>query len=121
MAFGRVFLLLSVLVCALAVLFTVDVFQTYRDAILDQMPASVKESVEDYVERVQSLIGFKSAPQMFTKEELALYKGKNGGPIYLAILGKVFDVSRGRKHYGPDGGYNGFAGNLNKEVSEGRN
>ena len=29
----------------------------------------------------------------FTKEELALYNGKNGKPAYIAYKGKVYDVS----------------------------
>ena len=29
----------------------------------------------------------------FTKEELALYNGKNGKPVYVAYKGKVYDVS----------------------------
>jgi len=31
-------------------------------------------------------------------------------PIYIGIKGKVYDVTKGKKHYGKGGGYNGFAG-----------
>ncbi|XP_046635300.1 neuferricin-like [Daphnia pulicaria] len=48
--------------------------------------------------------------RVFTKEELANYKGENGGDIYLAIMGRVFDVTRGRDFYGPGGGYAFFSG-----------
>ena len=34
----------------------------------------------------------------------------DGSPIYLAVAGDVYDVSDGRAHYGPDGGYGGFSG-----------
>ena len=37
---------------------------------------------------------------MVSARELAFSRGAGGGPIYLAVLGQVFDVSRGRKHYG---------------------
>lgn len=37
---------------------------------------------------------------LFTAESLAAFRGQNGGPMYLAILGEVFDVSKGRKKYG---------------------
>lgn len=47
---------------------------------------------------------------VFTKDELARYKGYDGGRVYLAIVGNVYDVTRGKKHYGPGGGYEFFAG-----------
>ncbi|MGD2206768.1 MAG: cytochrome b5 domain-containing protein [Anaerolineae bacterium] len=31
--------------------------------------------------------------QRFTREELADYDGKNGGPAYIAFEGRVYDVS----------------------------
>ena len=48
--------------------------------------------------------------RIFTKEELANNKGENGGDIYLAFMGRVFDVTRGRDYYGPGGGYAFFSG-----------
>lgn len=40
--------------------------------------------------------------KVFTTEELGMYDGKHrrGGPLYLAILGSVFDVTQGKRHYG---------------------
>ncbi|XP_058189046.1 membrane-associated progesterone-binding protein 4 [Rhododendron vialii] len=50
-------------------------------------------------------------PGLFTAQNLALYNGTDDGlPIHLAILGSVFDVTKGRSHYGAGGGYNHFAG-----------
>ncbi|KAI8530735.1 hypothetical protein RHMOL_Rhmol11G0082700 [Rhododendron molle] len=50
-------------------------------------------------------------PGLFTAQNLALYNGTDDGlPILLAILGSVFDVTKGRSHYGAGGGYNHFAG-----------
>lgn len=54
----------------------------------------------------------KSGARMVTKNELAAH-GHSGPlkPIWLAMLGKVFDVDKGAEHYyGPDGGYNFFTG-----------
>ncbi|CAI0374826.1 unnamed protein product [Linum tenue] len=49
--------------------------------------------------------------RLFTVEELALYNGTDETlPILLGILGSVFDVTKGRSHYGVGGGYNHFAG-----------
>ncbi|XP_010895336.2 neuferricin [Esox lucius] len=50
-------------------------------------------------------------PRLITKDELSLYNGdENSRGLYLAILGQVFDVEKGMKHYGPGGGYHFFAG-----------
>uniref|UniRef100_H2M7U7 Neuferricin n=2 Tax=Oryzias latipes TaxID=8090 RepID=H2M7U7_ORYLA len=47
--------------------------------------------------------------------ELSLYHGGAGSRgLYLAILGQVFDVHKGYKHYGPGGAYHFMAG---KDVS----
>nr|CAG4638611.1 EOG090X0A5G [Cyclestheria hislopi] len=53
-----------------------------------------------------------SSPRCYfsTKSELSNFKGIDGGPIYLAIMGKVFDVTKGVEYYGPGGGYSFFAG-----------
>lgn len=48
----------------------------------------------------------------FTKEILKTYTGKNNKPIYLSILGNIFDVSKAKKYYGPGENYNVFTGKL---------
>lgn len=46
-----------------------------------------------------------------THEELRKYDGKGpDGRICVAVCGKVFDVSKGRRFYGPDGPYSTFGG-----------
>lgn len=47
---------------------------------------------------------------LFTKELLSQYTG-DSEKLYLSILGEVFDVSQGKKHYGKGEGYHGFTGN----------
>ncbi|XP_013889175.1 neuferricin isoform X2 [Austrofundulus limnaeus] len=44
-----------------------------------------------------------SAPaRLLSRQELSLYDGEGGSRgLYLAILGQVFDVSKGHQHYGP--------------------
>ncbi|KAK7306886.1 hypothetical protein VNO77_44846 [Canavalia gladiata] len=56
-------------------------------------------------------IKFDTPQKLFNAEELALFNGTNEGlPILLGILGSVFDVTKGKSHYGSGGGYNHFAG-----------
>lgn len=46
-----------------------------------------------------------------TLDELALYNGTDASlPIYVAINGKVYDVSNSRETYGPGGTYGFFSG-----------
>lgn len=53
----------------------------------------------------------QSGPKQYTDSDLAAYDGTNPDlPILLAINGTIFDVSRGRKFYGPGGSYSFFAG-----------
>uniref|UniRef100_A0ACD5XHU6 Uncharacterized protein n=1 Tax=Avena sativa TaxID=4498 RepID=A0ACD5XHU6_AVESA len=50
-------------------------------------------------------------PRLWTPEELSAYNGTDEAlPILLGILGSVFDVTKGRSHYGPGGGYHHFSG-----------
>ncbi|KAH8408957.1 hypothetical protein KR009_004545 [Drosophila setifemur] len=51
-----------------------------------------------------------TASALFTPAELAKFDGEEGRPIYLALLGSVFDVTRGIKHYGAGCSYNFFVG-----------
>ncbi|XP_014277717.1 neuferricin [Halyomorpha halys] len=47
---------------------------------------------------------------LFTANELKQFSGESTDKIYLSILGKVFDVSKGKKYYGVGKTYHGFAG-----------
>ncbi|XP_034034876.1 neuferricin isoform X1 [Thalassophryne amazonica] len=49
--------------------------------------------------------------RLLTTRELSLYDGEvTSKGLYLAILGHVFDVQKGYKHYGPGGAYHLMAG-----------
>lgn len=53
----------------------------------------------------------QQGPKEFTDADLKEFDGTDPEkPIYLAINGTIYDVSNGRKHYGPGGGYHFFAG-----------
>ncbi|CAL8398373.1 unnamed protein product [Boreogadus saida] len=49
--------------------------------------------------------------RVLSRDELSLYDGASGSKgLYLAIIGQVFDVQKGDRHYGVNGGYHGMAG-----------
>ncbi|XP_012720653.1 neuferricin [Fundulus heteroclitus] len=49
--------------------------------------------------------------RLLSRSDLSLYNGEKGSRgLYLAILGQVFDVHKGHKHYGPGGAYQSMAG-----------
>jgi predicted heme/steroid binding protein len=49
--------------------------------------------------------------KVFTTDQLALFDGsRSSKPVYLAIMGRVYDVEKGRKHYSANGAYHFFAG-----------
>lgn len=51
------------------------------------------------------MLKYSTADKLFTKSELADFKFK-----YLAIVGEIFDVTSGERHYGEEGHYNFFTG-----------
>ena len=48
--------------------------------------------------------------KLMTPSQLKTYDGSEGSPgLYIGLLGHVFDVSKGKDHYGPGGGYSFFS------------
>lgn len=78
---------------------------------------NVVNVLESWLRQSVSDLSSLTPERMLTEDELTLYNGEpNSKGLYLAILGQVFDVERGRKHYGPGGGYHFFTGSFNKRV-----
>ncbi|XP_023579178.1 neuferricin [Octodon degus] len=61
--------------------------------------------------RLMGWCGSSAGFRLFIPEELSRYRGGPGDPgLYLALLGRVYDVSSGRRHYEPGAHYSSFAG-----------
>ncbi|KAG6448337.1 neuferricin [Manduca sexta] len=52
----------------------------------------------------------KNSIKVFLPDELLEYKGVVKRNLYVAVLGTVFDVTKGKKHYGKDSPYHYFTG-----------
>ncbi|XP_013392353.1 neuferricin-like [Lingula anatina] len=106
--------ILSFLVVVVALFLTLEVFQPQRDFLSSRM--------NDFLVLVRSLgsdsksihkVSKKTSAssKIFTKDELATFDGsESSNGLYLAIFGKIYDVSKGHQHYGPGGGYHFFVG-----------
>lgn len=61
--------------------------------------------------RPEVIKAWLNGPQQLTDADLKKYDGSNPDlPVYLAINGSIYDVTAGRRFYGPGGSYHFFAG-----------
>ena len=75
------------------------------------------DPIVEFVTKFQSLTE-DAKENIFTKKELSKYGAMNTKEkLYLAILGKVFDVSAGKQHYGKEGSYSFFTGKYQNSTS----
>jgi len=103
---------MSVLVGCFAAFVTLPVFQSCRDTVVGLITMSAPRwfNEDGRSSRLQSVVR-TSNDVVFSQKALMMYDGLDYSKrIYLAILGSVYDVSSGRKHYGPDGSYSFFSG-----------
>eukprot|EP00798_Chlamydomonas_sp_ICE-L_P024445 gene24445-10045_t len=54
--------------------------------------------------------GYVAYTNFVGNETLSVFNGDGGYPVYLSILGEVFDVTAGQRYYGKNGSYNFFVG-----------
>lgn len=82
--------------------------------VVDKIPytASILNNLHFYWSIASPILSSKiSKTKIFTSSELQEYNGEeNSKGLYLAILGDVYDVEKGVRHYGPGGPYHVFAG-----------
>jgi len=111
---------ISVLVGVIAVFLTLPAFRSHRDSIVSLLTTCPLHWFDD-ADRLSSSststslhsIVRTSSDAVFSQEDLLMYDGSDSSKaVYLAILGSVYDVSSGSRHYGPGGSYDFFSGLL---------
>jgi len=102
---------ISVIVGAIAVFLTLPAFRAQRDTITSLLTMYWFNGVGPSTS-AHGVVR-TGIDTMFSLEELNMYDGSDSSRgIYLAVLGSVYDVSAGRRHYGPGGSYAFFSGLL---------
>lgn len=69
-----------------------------------------RNELKSYYENFTSKVE-EDKPGIYTTTKLAQYDGANQNNLYLAVLGTVFDVTEGKRHYEKGAAYNYFIGN----------
>lgn len=84
-------------IIAIAVLTASLVFRTHLEALFE----SCKSLLSQTENNVSGL---------FSPTQLAEYNGINKDKLYLALLGVIYDVTEGSRHYSRDAPYHYFVG-----------
>lgn len=101
---------LILFVAIFSAIFWPQIKQQYYGYIISNTGSSEK-SDEKIDSTVGDVVGDVVGEKLFTKDELSKYDGEeNSLGLYLAIMGSVYDVERGSRHYGVGGSYHFFAG-----------
>lgn len=92
-------------------LLLIIVYFLYSRGFIKEIKSHLTEGTLNIVDTVYFELSENSdGPKVFTTSELKRYTNLEDG-LYLSILGQVFDVTKGAKHYGPGGNYYAFTGN----------
>eukprot|EP00957_Ditylum_brightwellii_P031990 2425604-Ditylum_brightwellii.AAC.1 len=59
---------------------------------------------------LEDLASFTSASSIEGDDECDEYDESNSSPLYLSIMGRIYDVTAGSNFYGPGGQYHSFVG-----------
>ena len=127
MSFFVKFLALGIISAGFALFFSCDSFEgclnqvkrLVNDVFSMEKKQTLSAGVSDGEVGIYDVVS-SPADQIFTKAELAKYDGTEGSPgMYLAILGRIYDVGSGSQYYGPGGGYSFFTGLIQKIIRSG--
>lgn len=85
------------------------VYLMFSGDYLEFIENYITKCLEDFSQVINDNNNVESDVKIWTREELGKYTNLENG-LYLAILGHVFDVTKGVKHYGPGETYHSFTG-----------
>ncbi|XP_013195554.1 neuferricin [Amyelois transitella] len=85
------------IVLAVLIVLACIFFRDHLESLLNKLAQSIHVNNTDSV-------------NIFTPEQLSLYDGVQHKKIYLSLMGSIFDVTAGVRHYGQGGPYSYFAG-----------
>ncbi len=111
MGCSRILFLTAAVIGLISVFLVLDDLEEHRHTLYQYAPDSVK-IILDKVASLTAGIGSENSDRLLTKEELKEYDGTTKSQIYLAILGSVFDVTKGDRFYSPGNHYGGFSSKL---------
>lgn len=87
------------------------VYFLYSRGFIEEIKSHLTEGTLNIADTIYfGINGNSDESRVFTMSELKRYTNLENG-LYLSILGQVFDVTKGEKHYGPGGSYHAFTGN----------
>ncbi|XP_024890909.1 neuferricin [Temnothorax curvispinosus] len=86
------------------------VYFLYSRGFIEEIKSHLTERTLNIADTIYFGLNENSGgPKVFTMNELKRHTNLENG-LYLSILGQVFDVTKGEKHYGPGGTYHAFTG-----------
>ena len=97
-----------IIVAALGVLFTREPFSNHAQQLVQKLNDFIEPLLGGSQKQSQKSA---SGDRLFTKDELKDYDGKTKSQIYLAVVGNVYDVTKGERFYAAGNHYGGFSGN----------
>ena len=102
-------LLSSLILVGVGILFTTEPFSNHAERLVDKLQGLVAQLSGST--QAQGRSGAtKSGDRLFTKEEIKDYDGKRRSEIYIALVGSVYDVTKGERFYAAGNHYGGFSG-----------
>ena len=99
----------SLILVGVGVLFTTKPFSNHAEKLVDKMHQVIARLSGSTQPQGRSG-ATKSAERLFTKEEIKDYDGKTKSEIYIALVGSVYDVTKGARFYAAGNHYGGFSG-----------